>query len=402
MLRLVLLALATAALLPRACADSAAAYTSHSFKVPKTHFFPVNPPFRADSNSDSSGSLDINYVRSFGNLTDYNNRYTIYRDGGGSCSLSNLTFWFFCDTTVYDEDGSFAGFVSNSVAVANAYPHAGSLTDITNTPDTGAHPAIPYTDAEAEVSDSASTRYAIWTYTNCVVLSDTKAAHFWNVVKFSSVDSSASVGTTMAIYDLDLDNSTISVTRQDQITYVTTQYAYGSFANVVVDDVAYLYAIDGLYSEKEDIHVAKAPLATFEDTSTWTFYDNSTSSWSSGMPAPTSRNRAGAVINSNMPFSSGNIYYSVYHQQYLLIFFNNYIDSTFRVLTAPSPVGPWTNDNKVLYKTRTGASYNYGAQSTPIYYQSSESAVAGKSIMLAYSYQSSSATYLKALKLDFQ
>ncbi|KAK9489536.1 hypothetical protein V1508DRAFT_400744 [Lipomyces doorenjongii] len=70
------------------------------------------------------------------------------------------------------------------------------------------------------------------------------------------------------------------------------------------------------------------------------------------------------VISNSMPFSSGNSYYSKYHNQYSLAFFNNWIDNTFRVLSAPTPAGPWTTDNKVLYETAQGESYNYGAQST--------------------------------------
>ncbi|KAK9251351.1 hypothetical protein V1507DRAFT_464708 [Lipomyces tetrasporus] len=50
-----------------------------------------------------------------------------------------------------------------------------------------------------------------------------------------------------------------------------------------------------------------------------------------------------------MPYSTGFMFFSEYHNAYLLVCFSNRADSTFRVSYAPSPVGPWTTDDKVLH-----------------------------------------------------
>ncbi|KAK9323057.1 hypothetical protein V1517DRAFT_111234 [Lipomyces orientalis] len=346
-----------------------------------------------------NSDFEVHDVLDWGILEDYNNAYTLDRDGGGSCTLSNRTFWWF-DDTIVSESGAFRGFTSNSVALALNYDHASWLRDISASSTYGIFSAIPFTEEEAENSKSIFTRYGIWTYTDCVVLSDTTAVHFWDVVQFTAGADTIDRGTTMAMYTLDPDNNELTVTREEQFYYTPGQYAYGSFANVVVNGIAYLYALDGIYSERQDVHLACAPVSQLTDNSSWRYYDAASGTWSSTQPSPSERNASAAVISNSMPFSSGNIYYSEYHNQYLLVFFNNWIDNKFRVLSAPSPVGPWTTDNRVLYDSPKGILYNYGAQSTPVYYQT-DGQIGGKNLVLAYTYQDIGRKYPRAFKLKF-
>ncbi|KAK9312102.1 hypothetical protein V1524DRAFT_440329 [Lipomyces starkeyi] len=353
-----------------------------------------------DAGELQNSDFEVHDVLDFGALKDYNNEFALDRDGGGSCSLSNRTFWFFCDTIVADATGAFRGFYSNSVALALDYNHAGWLRDISASSTYGTFSAIPFTEEEASMAKDVFNRYAIWTYTDCVALSDTTAVHFWEVVQFSSGEDIVSRGTTMAVYNLDPDGIELTVTREDQFYYTVEEYAYGSFANVVVDGIAYLYALDVKHSHRKDVHLACAPVSQLTDKSSWKYFDAASGEWSSTQPSPCERNVSAAVISNSMPFSSGNIYYSEYHNQYLLVFFNNWIDNMFRVLSAPTPVGPWTRDNKVIFEAPEGKSYNYGAQSTPVYYQT-DGQTGGKNLMLAYTYQDNLSKYPKAMKLKF-
>ncbi|KAK9318851.1 hypothetical protein V1517DRAFT_359620 [Lipomyces orientalis] len=188
-------------------------------------------------------------------------------------------------------------------------------------------------------------RYALWTYTNCDVLSDTTAVHFWEVVQFSSGVDAISRGTTMAVYNLDPDGSELTVTREDQ------------------------FLLHGRALE---------------------YFDAASGEWSSTQPSPSERDASAAKH-----------LFSEYHNQYLLVFFNNWINNMFRVLSAPTPVGPWTTDNKVIFEAPEGKSYNYGAQSTPVYYQT-DGETGGKNLMLAYTYQDFLSKYPKAMKLKFE
>ncbi|KAK9358383.1 hypothetical protein V1504DRAFT_397017 [Lipomyces starkeyi] len=348
--------------------------------------------------------FEVHEVLDWGHLEDYNNEYTLDRDGGGSCSLSNRTFWWF-DDTIVSQSGSFRGFTSNSVALVLNISHAGWLRDISASSTYGIFNAIPFTEEEAEINTSIFTRYGIWTFTDCVVLSDTTAVHFWDVVQFTAGadigPEAVHRGTTMAMYTLDPDSNELTVTREEQYYYTTEQYAYGAFANVVVNGIAYLYALDGKYSDRQDVHLASAPVSELTDKSSWRYYDAASGTWSSTQPSPSERNASAAVISNSMPFSSGNIYYSEYHNQYLLVFFNNYVDNRFRVLSAPTPAGPWSTGNKVLFDTPQGVFYNYGAQSTPVYYQT-DGDIPGKNLMLAFTYPDVGWKYPRAFKLKFE
>ncbi|KAK9453190.1 hypothetical protein V1511DRAFT_519053 [Dipodascopsis uninucleata] len=362
-----------------------------------TYFKPTSPVYKE---SPFENSLTVSSAVDWNLLKDFNNDYSVYRDGGGSCALSNRSFFFFDDTTIYDSSGTFKGFATNSVSQARSYAHPGWLYDLTSSISTGIFPAIPFTTAEAVASETVSQRYALWTYTNCVAYSSTEAVHFWTVHKYTSSSSSSVVGTTMAKYSLDNVANTLTVTRDSQFIYGTKEYAYGSFANLVVNGAVYLYALDSTYSSGMDIHLAIAPAASVTNQSTWLYYNASTKTTSTTKPVPTGRDQAGAVISNSMPFSSGNIFFSAYHNSYLLVFFNNWIDSTFRILYSSTPVGPWSTSNKAILQVPIGKSYSYGAIVSPQNYQNNGQ-LAGQTLMLGYSYQSANATYPRAYVVSF-
>ncbi|KAK9478566.1 hypothetical protein V1514DRAFT_330436 [Lipomyces japonicus] len=374
--------------------------TSTSYPVPSylTPFIPTTPKY---NQGNFKNSYKVKQVLDYGRLTDWNNPWEVYRDGGGSCSFGNRTFWLFCDTLAYTKAGKFAGGASNSLAVARDFSHAGWLKDATIGNGVGYFPAIPFTSEEIGYMHSVTQRYALWTYTNCIPMSETTAAHFFLVFKFDTAYSSVEYGNTLALYSLDEDTNEITVSRPSQYWFPNSTYAYGSFANVVVNGVAYMYALDVQYSGKYDVHLASVPVGRVGQKEHYRYYDAGNKTWSYEQPVPTERRQSAAAIQGTEPFSSGTVYYSEYHNAYLLIFFNNWVDSTFRIISAPTPVGPWNITNSVLFRSEPGPNgYNYGGLATPVYYEESGK-VAGQSVMLSYSYQDVNGTYPRALKLTF-
>ncbi|KAK9469552.1 hypothetical protein V1512DRAFT_256532 [Lipomyces arxii] len=394
-----LAASATAA--PLVARDSGTPVASTAFALP-TVFTPSqddNPP--ASASPLAHGTFGIGSNTDFGMMQDYTNPNTLWRDGGGTCNIGNRTLWFFCDTLAYrKKDNRIMGAPSNSLSLAKSFDLPANLTDVTCRSSVNqCSNAIPLTSSEAAVSNSASTRYALWTFTNCVPTGDNTAVHFWQVNKFRSTSASSITGYTMAEYNIDPVSNQISITRNAQYAEIPPTYNYGAFANVVVNGVAYLYGLDVTYSGRNDLHLASAPVSTIGDMSTWSYYDASTKSWNSTAPVPTTRRNTAAVISNSQPFATGaTVFFSEYHNAYLMVYFNNWADSTFRVLSAPTPTGPWTTNNKAVLKVPVGSGHSYGGVAHPDYY--SVPGPTGQSLMLHYSYQGSR-TYTRADKLTF-
>ncbi|KAK9481747.1 hypothetical protein V1527DRAFT_478684 [Lipomyces starkeyi] len=374
---------------------------SQSFPIPSivNPWVPTNPGYYA---SPVEKPFTVSQVVNWGRMNDTTQVYNVYRDGGGSCSLYNRTFWVYCDSTAYSKTtGQIVGAASNSMTLAVDFNQPNKLKDFTLIPSTGWAPAIPFTSYEASFSGNTGLRYALWTYTNCVQLTETRAMHFFKVQKFSNPYTSTYYGNTMAIYTMDPVNNVITIERPQQYWYQNTTYGYGSFASVVVNGVAYLYGIDATYSSNYDIHLAKVPVGHETSMSYYRYYDAAAHGYSYTMPVPTARRQSAAVIQGTEPFSTGTVFWSDYHNAYLLVFFNNWVDSTFRVLSAPSPAGPWNVSNTMLYKSTPGSrGFNYGGNASPNYYQQ-PGQIAGKELLLQYSYQNTTHTYPVGLSAIF-
>ncbi|KAK9342562.1 hypothetical protein V1522DRAFT_438766 [Lipomyces starkeyi] len=302
-------------------------------------------------------------------MSDWASEYEIYRDGGGSCSLYDRTFWVFCDTAAYSRTtGELIGFSSNSMT------------------------------AETDYNIASDQRYALWTFTNCVQLTETRAMHFFLVEKFSNTNFPTVTGNTMAIYTMDPDTNEITIERPERYWFGNTTYTFGSFANVVVDNVAYLYGLDTVYSGSYDVHLARVPVGSETNKTSYSYYDAASGEFSSTMPVPTTRRQDNAVIRGTQPFDTGTVFWSDYHNAFLLVYL--LLDSTFRVASAPSPVGHWNVSDTLLAESTAGVGPNYGGVAVPIYYQQ-PGQVAGKELLLAYTYQNTTHKYPKILQVTF-
>ncbi|KAK9469151.1 hypothetical protein V1512DRAFT_251592 [Lipomyces arxii] len=337
----------------------------------------------------------------YGHMHDETNFYAIYRDGGGSCALNNRTFWFFCDTSAYGQGThTVQRFASNSAAVATNFNTPTVLRDFTLTGSTVAE-AIPFMPEELENNNADySQRWALWTYSNCVRVSESIGAHFWQVMKFRTNVNRSLMGNTLALYQQGNHSNNLIVSRDNKYMFTMDTYLYGTFANLVVNGYAYLYALDYTHSDRMDIHVARVPVTGIRYKSNYQYYDAGADTWSSTPPVADQRRRSAAVIKGTIGFYSGAMFYSEYHNAYLLVFMSNWADNQIRVLYSASPLGPWLGNNKVIYRTVQGPNgINYGGIVSPIYFNNA--LPQGKNLLLLYSYRDVTYVYPFAVIIRF-
>ncbi|KAK7203343.1 hypothetical protein BZA70DRAFT_269209 [Myxozyma melibiosi] len=333
-----------------------------------------------------------------GKLSDPDSPWVIHRDLPTICPIGKYFFWFFDDSFAYKSDGTFVGAASNSVVVSRDSSNPASVEEISIEHDGTVVVAIPWTDEEKETQYDDD-RYALWAFGPCVPIDDSHASQVWSIVKFANSSYSETVGYTVADYSI--SDGALEVTRREVTSMTTTTYPYGAFASLLVNNVVYMYALDSTYSDKYDVHLASVPRATIYDTSTWSYYDGGSDSWSSSPPDATKRNKDKAVFTGEMPFSTGSMFYSKYHNAYVLVFFTNWADSKFYAITSQSPAGPWNTTATFLYETEAGSNgYNYGGQAAPVV---EDGTTIGKKIVVSYTYQDNDSNwYGKAETVEFE
>ncbi|KAK9383597.1 uncharacterized protein V2V93DRAFT_362243 [Kockiozyma suomiensis] len=358
-----------------------------------THSFHYN--LGGDCNHDR---LKVKQHDPHGRICDPSSPWDIHRDLPTVCPIGHYFFWFFSDTFAYKSDGSFVGAASNSVVVSRNANDPSSVQEISIENDGTVSVAIPWTDAEKKVQYEDD-RYALWAFGPCIPIDGTHSSQVWSVVKFTNSSYSETIGYTIADYSI--EDGSLVVSRREVMTFSSTSYAYGAFASLLVNGVVYMYALDTKHSGKYDVHLASAPRATLYDQSTWSYYDGSTDSWTSTPPDSSQRNQDKAVLTGAMPFSTGSMFYSDYHNAYVLVYFTNWADSKFYAITASSPSGPWDTTATLLFETEYGENgYNYGGQAAPVI----ESGVTlGQKIVVSYTYQDSNSNwYGKTETVEFE
>ncbi|KAK9449013.1 uncharacterized protein V1518DRAFT_416951 [Limtongia smithiae] len=376
-------------------------YAQRQWTLPdyRTPYYTVYPPLDA---GNATRDFVVQQVDELSGLQDYGTTYMQYRDGGGACQVNNISFFVFSDTTTMCmTTGDWVCFTSNSLATNAATNQPQQLADISASPENKCIDFTPFSEYELTENENYWTRFALWAFSDCVTVNDTFAVQFFQVERFYGWTSYFLAGSSMGQYSLDLDNNNLTVTRESQYFFMNTTYTYGSFATLTVNDTAYLYGLDEFYSDRSDLHLARVLLTGITDVSQYEFYNAATEEWESSAPYVTSRREDAAAMQSNIPLSSGSFYFSEYHNQYVFIFFSNYVDNTFRLMTSPTPWGPWNMSDDALYYATPGPNgYNYGAAAHAMYYQTDGEA-AGKTVLLHYSYAGEHGTYPRAARLTF-
>ncbi|KAK9323701.1 hypothetical protein V1517DRAFT_89192 [Lipomyces orientalis] len=368
-----------------------------SFHIPSSQggkFNHGNPKYKAKGGCKKH-HFKVKHHHPNGGIHDPHSPWHVHRDLPCICPIGHRMFWFFDDTFAYKADGAFVGAASNSLAVANDVDNPSNITDISVAHNGDVTVAIPWTDSEAEIQYDIEARYAFWAYGPCVPIGPHHSWHFWAIVKFYGFQKYRHIGHTLAQYEYDEEKDQLSISRHSTVYYGENSYPYGAFASISVSGTIYLYAIDP-NSDQYDIHVAAAPQETVDDKDTWKYWDGSSKSWSKHAPNGSVRNKKAACIVGKLPFSTGNIFWSDYHNAYLLVFFSYFADSTFWAITAPTPVGPWDFTPIEIVKTKPGSNgYNYGGQATPAYYSGGNGQL-GQKLVLSYTYQDNDTNWYPA------
>ncbi|KAK9490382.1 hypothetical protein V1508DRAFT_425027 [Lipomyces doorenjongii] len=331
--------------------------------------YEVSPPAHVD--------FKVAYVDYWGELTDSSRtpRFSIENsDLATFCSLQDRGFWFFGYTSSVEIDSYQVTSFSSSLSLAKDFAHPAWIVD------NWAHwPIIPRTAEENEVSVTYSTDITVNASINCAVVGPSKAIQFWNM-RLSYCGPFA--GTSMVVYEFYPAYNSLKITRPITITLTPDEYQYGSFATVVVKGVVYLYALDTSQDGyHRDVHVASAPAATVEDKSTWRYWDQGAGAWLSTEPVPTARRQSAAIISLPAQTSfrdSASIFYSAYHNSYLLFFLNDSEDR-LRVKYSSTPLGPWSTDDIIVFSFPASVQH---ALVTPVPFQNG-SDIAGQRVLIS-------------------
>ncbi|KAK9372457.1 uncharacterized protein V1513DRAFT_452278 [Lipomyces chichibuensis] len=338
--------------------------------------YKVLPPAHLD--------FKVAYVNYWGDLTDWSRTpqfLTRNTDLATFCSLQNRGFWFFGYTSseTSDEENYYKlTSFSSTISLAKDFAHPAWIVD-----NWAEWPPIPCTENENEVIANYKSDIAINASTNCAVLGPSKAIQFWNM-RLGSCGTFA--GTSLVVYEFSPVYNTLKITRPVTITLTPDEYQYGSFATVVVRGVVYLYALDSSQDGyHRDVHVASAPAATVEDKSTWRYWDQGAGAWSSTEPFPTARRQSAAIISLPAQTSfrvSASIFYSAYHNSYLLFFLNGSEDR-LRVKYSSTPLGPWSTNDFIVFSFPASVEH---ALVTPVPFQNGSDIAGQKVLVSSYGY----------------
>ncbi|KAK9462064.1 uncharacterized protein V1516DRAFT_663771 [Lipomyces oligophaga] len=317
-----------------------------------------------------------------GNLYAGSENITERRPPVTFCPIGNHSFWFYGYNDNYNEDVKISG-----LAIGTSSLHPQHAVDIpVPLGNDGFYDVVP-TSSE-DLSVQATFANLIIPRSLCVAINSTTSVQFWDAY----VDS-GSRGSVMTVYTIEDDAATLHVTRPQDVygDAYNNEYEFGLFASLVVNKVIYLYALDvSSYGNSRQLLVARSHIDTFTDKSTWTYWTGS--KWTAVEPTATAAASSESVIYElpddqqfymgTTPFASGgSIFYSDYHHAYLMIFVSSADTSSYIIEYAPTPIGPWTTNRKVLYTDNTYAIHS--SLATPAFFSSPLiNAASGKQLML--------------------
>ncbi|KAL8984079.1 MAG: hypothetical protein Q9205_001855 [Flavoplaca limonia] len=293
----------------------------------------------------------------------------VSRDGGYSVLLNGQIIWLYDDTECLDRDGKQLSFVSNTAAYAkDANKNVSTLVDF------GVKPAgkdnktgrtnyailadttvatggwIGFSEDELDFNDKRKgiERVAIWPGTSPTPYSTSQAFLFAPLVyvDYQPQDPSKEYQARgMTLISIAASSSGPSVDRQGDLIISGLQVAYGGFSSVLgytgtakpqdlnARDV-YLFGMT-----EAGLQLARASVGHLTDFSHYSFWDPTQLEFDQKPPKLDEKDIQKIYLPGT--FSSGSIFYSPYFNTFLMIYFNKYVDSTFRIrfLDLNTPVG---------------------------------------------------------------
>ncbi|KAI4222904.1 MAG: hypothetical protein LQ349_007537 [Xanthoria aureola] len=293
----------------------------------------------------------------------------VSRDGGYSVLLSGQIIWLYDDTECLDRDGKQLSFVSNTAAYAKeANKNVSMLVDFgveavgkdkktgqTNyailadtTVATGGW--ISFSRDELEFNDKRKgvERVAIWPGTSPTPYSTSQALLFAPLVYVDNKPQDPSKeyqARGMTLISIAASSSGPTVDRQGDLIISGLQVAYGGFSSVLGytstekpqdlnDRDVYLFGMS-----EAGLQLARASVGQLTDFSKYSFWDPTQLSFIKNPPRLDEKDFKKVYLPGT--FSSGSIFYSPYFNTFLMVYFNKYVDSTFRIrfLDLNTPLG---------------------------------------------------------------
>ncbi|KAK9461935.1 uncharacterized protein V1516DRAFT_663643 [Lipomyces oligophaga] len=375
--------------------------------VYNTPFTYADPSYEV---SPKKTDFTVSKVATWGSLTDWKSKHnssafhiTEYGTPVSFCPIGNHSFWVTGDVEVDNTPATMQLFwyYPSYLSVGMSPLHT---TNVVSAMDQW----LPYNGSD--VSFVAWTDAQFSSYTNpfeqpltaCVPINSTTSIQVWNSYLNLNTEAlglpSFSQGSYLVKYTLSDDGKTLTTDRPQKFVNeldttfteagdngvdltITGQYLWGKFAAMKVEDYIYLYALDvSVYSNSTDLMVARAPVDDVMDSSSWSYYSASTDTWLTTAPTATeSRKDTLAIYSlpSDIKFAAGtennaggSVFYSEYHDAYLMIFVASDDTTKYIIEYAPSPVGPWSTDRHVLYTDAyhdiTSSIFSVYAFSTPL------------------------------------
>lgn len=309
-----------------------------------------------------------------GNAYDYGSSWdpnfpNMYRDGGGGITVAGVNLMTFSDT--YTTNGGLTG--SWTSFVANTYSYAGTnASDATMMKSfgSGGKPNLAVSLLPNETFVGSNGRYCIWPSNS--------------LIPYNVGGQDVAVGVMPMLTNLvggimNLNYNTlvqVAMTATGPVTtrlvpalFYATEIPYGSFGLLKgPDGYTYLFAEDttGLKAAR----VQSLPAAAITKRTLYQYYN--AGNWTKQMPAigdtssnifNYSANYFGTIVGP----ASGEIFFSPYHNTYVIVFMNGFVDGTFLAAysTTGAITGPWTKEQVIYQPPWPEASWNYAGHAYP-------------------------------------
>ncbi|EME39906.1 hypothetical protein DOTSEDRAFT_91245 [Dothistroma septosporum NZE10] len=297
-----------------------------------------------------------------GNVTDP----SVSRDSCGSVRIDNRVLWTCRDTTKYDvlQQKSTLPMVTNTASWTNLTSEGGP--ELHNGPvgaaSSGTSPILQmYGDIynasgmlneffplqQSQCPDYGvcedGSRWVVWPDSPPLIASSSDSStigytwipnvHLANLTQLNSATPSHALYKTS--YASSSDLNVLPTTQLISPGFCEEgEIGYGRYGNVAKDNYAYLYG----QTASKTTALARVPLSSIEDRSTYQYYVNN--AWSSTPPSISS---ASATVPNAGAGGQGTFYYCSYLTSYVWIGQQaNSVVADFYITTSPAPEGPWT------------------------------------------------------------
>ncbi|KAI9803291.1 MAG: hypothetical protein M1825_002082 [Sarcosagium campestre] len=283
----------------------------------------------------------------------------VSRDGGTSVLLNDKITWLYDDTECRSQTGKQLSFISNTAAYSTDLENNvttvkdGGLVLVSNEKGkkeyailadktVGNGGWIPFGKEEVDYNgkNQGKQRIAIWPGANPTPINRTHAILYAPLVYVDSKPEDpakkyVSRGTTLI--SVTAPDSGPIASRTINLLFPHDEISFGGFAALVGSP-----SIDSPSSNADDrrdvylfgvidsgLQLARVPLRNISDHGAYTYFQPSNSTFSPQSPSLSETNKTNIYLPGT--FTSGGIFYSVYFQNFVFVYYNREVDSVFYI-----------------------------------------------------------------------